>query len=342
VQAGNWTPGLQIGDEERERTVTVLVRNINTGEKKKVQAVLMLSSLDSALFSEGQIFVNGSADIHWGPIVSYSTATNSIPNPQNWTDHPIFLSKGGILLNNKGTASSQGLNCPDPVVGKCVCENCNAVGNAPVIPIDSFRKIALGQDLDDDGHYYGKLDNDGNTFVCGPNIMPPLPAAQDEYSVIFFDSADGKNFYPATDTICNGSYSGAEDRGAKIQFTDLCGKGNLVVMGDLFISGNGSCPSILMKAPSDCEKLEANVANCLDKMSNGLFWDGFVFVAGEFSSQGTQQIYGSVFSYKLTADITGNFSLYYKSENQSLGYLGKSLLVKLWLERAPRPEDVFP
>ncbi len=342
VQEGNWTPGVQMGDYKRERTVTVLVRNTNTGEKKKVQAVVMLSSLDSALYSEGQTFITGSADVHWGPIVSYSTKSDSIPNPQNWTDHPIFLSKGGILLNNKGSASSQGLNCPDPVVGKCVCEYCLAVGDPPTIPIDTFRNIARKQDIDDARHYYGPFDNAGNTFVCGPFIQPPLPATMDEYSVVFFDSGDGKNFDPFTDTICNGSYTGANDRGAKIQYTDLCGKGNLIVMGNLFLSGNGSCPTITMMPPSDCAKLEANVGNCVPKASSGLFWDGFVFVAGEFSSQGTQQLYGSVFSYKFTADITGNFSLYYKSENQSMGYLGKSLLIKVWLERAPRPGDIFP
>ncbi len=342
IQAGNWTPGIQTGDEDNERTVTVFVRNTKTGERKKIQAVLMLSSLDSALYSEGQVYVLGSSDIHWGPIVCYSTSSESIDDPQNWEDHPIFMSKGGITLNNKGSATSQGLNCVDPVVGQCVCEYCTSLGNPPIIPVDTFRKIALQQDLSDPHHYYGPLDDLGSTFNCGQVESPDMPAIMDENTVVFFDSADAKNYDSDTDTVCKGSYSGGNDRGANIKATDGCGKGTLVVMGTLFLSGNGSCPAITMSAPTDCAKLESDPANCVDTLTDKMFWDGFVYVAGDLTSQGTQQVYGSVFAHSLTSDTKGNFSLYYKSDNQNLGYFGKSLLVRLWIERGPAPGDIFP
>ncbi len=340
IQEGNWTPGVQTGDSDNERTVTVFARNTKTGEMGKIQAVLLLSSLDSALYSEGQVYVLGSSDIHWGPIVSYSTASDSIPNPQSWTDHPIFLSKGGILLNNKGSASSQGLNCTDPVVGKCVCEYCTSLGAAPIVPVDTLRKTALAQNSDGK-HYFGPYTSP-STFTCGQVVSPTLPAAMDDDDVVFFDTADGKNFNPDTDTICKGAYGAGDDRGADIKFTDGCGKGSLIILGDLWLSGNGACPTITMVAPSDCDKLEADPANCLNEASTKLFWEGFVFVAGDLTSQGTQQIYGSLFCYGLTSDTKGNFSLYYKSDTQGTGYFGKSLLVKVWLERGPAPGDVFP
>lgn len=339
IQAGNWTPGVQTGDTENERTVTVFVRNSVSGELKKVQAVLLLSSINSALFTGGQAHVSGSADIHWGPIVSYSTASDAIPNPQNWEDHPVFMSVGGITLNNKGSASSQGLNCPDPVVGQCVCEYCTSLGTMPIVPVDTFRKTALAQNADGK-HYYGPYTTP-STFTCGQVVTPDLPVAMDEEDVVFFDTADGKNFNPDTDTVCKAVYGGGDDRGADIKFTDGCGKGTLIVLGNLWLSGNGGCPTISMIAPSDCDKLEADPVNCVNKLSDKLFWNGFVYIANDLHSSGTQQIYGSIYSYD-SSDVKGNFSIYYKSDTQSAGYFGKNLLVKVWLERGPSPGDVFP
>ncbi len=308
------------------------------GEKKKLQVVLIQSTLNSALFSGGQTYVGGSSEIHWGPVVSYSTASDAIPDPSDWEDFPVYMAKGGILLG-KTPASAQGKNCTDPIVGKCVCEYCASLGSQPVVPISTLRSRALGQNSD--GLHYKGPSTSPSTFICKA-VSPALPALMDDKTVVFYDTADGHAYDPETDSVCKGSYSGGNDRGADIQFTGGCGKGTLIVLGDLTLAGNGSCPSITMKAPANCiGKLEADAAKCVDKSSNKLFWDGFVFIGNDLKSTGTQQIYGSMYAYD-TSGVSGNFSIYYRSDNENLGYLGKSLMVKLWLERAPKPEDVFP
>jgi len=341
VQEGNWTPGVQMGDPDMERTVTVFLSNTKTGERKKIQAVLLQTTLNSALFSGGQVLIGGSSEVHWGPVVSYSTASDSIEDPANWEDHPIYISKGGITFDKGASATSLGLDCADPIVGVCVNEYDTELGPTPPVDIDYMRTRAQEQNSSAPFHYYGPTSTP--MIECGTMNDPALPSVMDKASYVFFDTLDGKNYDPDTDSICKGSYGGGNDRGCDIKFTGGCGQGFLVILGDLDLKGTG-CGSVLMIAPADCVgKLEADPADCDDTPTTSMFWEGDVYIANTLRSGGTQTIYGSVFIGDLgAANITGNFSIYFKTGGVALGTLGKKVFTKLWLDRAPKADDVFP
>jgi len=72
-----------------------------------------------------------------------------------------------------------------------------------------------------------------------------------------------------------------------------------------------------------------------------LFWEGFAYIAGKFFATGNKKFYGSVYAGAMAAD-TGNITVWFKSSNKSMGYLGKTVFVKLWMERRPEPGDSFP
>jgi hypothetical protein len=347
VQEGNWTPYpgplvlaetgfTPAGDKRLDRTITIYLSNTRTGEKKKIQTVVMQTTLDSALFSGGVIGVSGSAEVHWGPVVSYSLLSNSMDLGKAVPDYPIYISAGGIVINSLPAGlNSPSLDCDDPIAGKCVSEQAaDTLGPMPEMPLDTWRATAQAQAKSDPTHYYAG--------VCGIQKNPAMPV-MDANSVVFFDSMDGKNFKSGTDTLCSGAYSGGNDRGTTVRFTaGTCGQGIFVVMGDLDTAGNGACADIMMKAPSNCVgKLEANAANCADKSSWKLFWDGFIYVGNKLTSIGTKMLYGSMFVYDNTG-IGGNFSVYYKSSNSGLGTLGKTITRKVWMERAPLAGEKFP
>ncbi len=334
VEEGNWTPGIQIGDTKLERTITVFLTHTVTGEKKKVQAVVIQSTLNSAIFSGGQITIGGSADVNWGPVVSYSMASDAIPLGSLPT-HPIFMAAGGITIG--GTAASlmvPSKDCSDPSAAVCVNEYAtpSELGAQPVVPIAEFRSIAIAQNATGKGWYQG------GAGTCTWNTAIP---ATDDTSVCFFDTCDGTNYNPVTDTVCSGCTSTAHGADIKVAGS-WCGNGVLVVMGDLDTKGTGCGMSLTMTPPPNCyPKYDTNSGNCAAVNNPTLFWNGFVYVAGSLSSSGNKKVYGTIYAYD-SAGITGNFSVWYKTSNSTIGYLGKSVFTKCWLERAPVAGDVFP
>jgi len=326
VEEGNMTPHVQIGNLKMERTVTVCATYTPTGERKKVVALLLQSTINSAIFSGGQIAIGGSADIRWGPVVSYSTASNSIQ--VNTCDHPIYMSKGGIT----GCPGLQ--DNPTPQAGKYYNSygTDEEIGAPPVIPLDQWRSIAKAQ-----GTYQGG----GNVcYTPNENILGNM----DDDTVVFWDTCDGTDYDPKTDSPCSGScHAGSGGHGVDVKITGSWGgKGILVVMGDLTTAGTNAMPTTLVP-PTDCyPKFESNAANCTGYPKNvSVLWDGFMYVAGSLSSKGNKDVYGTVYAYS-TAGITGNFTVWYKSNNSSLGYLGKSIMTELWMERKEETGDVFP
>lgn len=315
IQEGNWTPGFQIGDADAERTITVFATQTATGDRKKIMAVVMQSTVGSALFSNGQIAIGGSADIQWGPVVSYSTASDSIPTPMN---HPAYYSAGGI-----GGALP---NCSDPIAGVCVKENATDLGSPPVFPLDEMRSIAKGQ-----GTYQG---GGGSCYTVNETIL----GNKDDDTVVFWDTCDATNYNPLTDSKCAGCTATAH--GVDVKLTGSWGgKGTLVVMGHLETAGTNAQP-VTMIPPPDCTPKYGTATDC----NNGLpktdtaMWDGLIYVAGSLSSVGTKLIYGSIYAFD-TAGVGGNFSLYFKAVNKGNAFLGKTVLTKLWLERTATEDE---
>lgn len=322
IQEGNWTPGYQVGDADSERTITVFATHTITGDRKKIMAVVMQSNIGSALFSKGQIMIGGSADIQWGPVVSYSTASNAIPTPGT---HPIYISAGGI----GGTMP----DCADPIAGVCVNEYETGLGTPPAFPLDEMRSIAKAQ-----GTYQG-----GGNVCYEPNDA--ILGKKDDDTVVFWDTCDGKDYMPyapTNDTLCAGCTAtahGVDKSGPKKLPGGWGGKGTLVVLGDLEFTGTNGQP-VIMIPPADCTPKYGTMADCndMEPLTETAAWDGLVYVAGKLISSGNKLFYGSLYAYD-TAGVSGNFKLYFKSNNKGNAFLGKTVLTKLWLERAPTSTD---
>ena len=323
VQEGNWTPGFQIGDADAERTITVYATHTLTGDRKKIVAVVMQSTIGSALFSKGQVLIGGNADIQWGPVVSYSTATNSIPTPGQ---HPTYMSAGGI---GNGTLPQ----CEDPIAlslpGGCVKENSTNLGSPPVFPLEEMRSIAQGQKT-----YQGGLN------VCYDPSATML-GNKDDDTVVFWDTCDGKDYLPYppyNEGMCSGctatNHGVDKTLGNKLP-GGWGGKGTLVVMGDVEFTGTNGQP-VVMVPPPDCMIKYGTAADCNSgsPFSDTAAWDGLVYVAGTLLSQGNKLFYGSMYAYA-TSSSGGDFKLYYKTNNKGNAFLGKTVLTKLWLEKAP-------
>lgn len=343
IQEGNWTPGVQIGDAKLERTITIFLTHTVTGEKKKIQAVVFLSQINSAIFSGGQIVIGGSAEAHWGPVVSYQTSGVGIPIKGSAPpDFPVFLAKSDITLAGV-VAESTAYWCTDPQAGKCVYSNDVGLGPEPIVPIDFYKDRAQNG-----GYYSGPTAASiaaGNfKSPCGWNSTIP---ASTSTGVYFFDTCDGKSYNPVTDSVCTGACSGTS-HGAKLSggpdalTGNWCGQGVLIVLGDLETKGTGCGMALTMTPPPDCyPKYDTGTAGCQNIANPTLFWDGFVYVAGSLSSSGNKKLYGTVYAYD-SAGVTGNFAVYYKSNNAAVGALGKTVFTKLWMERKADRGEVFP
>jgi len=339
IQEGNWTPGYMIGDKDTERTITVFVTNTMTGEHKKVQAVVIKSTLNSALFSGGGIAIGGNSEIHWGPVVSYMSGPNTIVNPSHGDDHPVFMSRGEIIV--------PGLtNCLSPLAGVCYLEKATPLELADPPPVDfaGWRQTAVNQSASGTTHYFDPAVLGTACTKVGPSGGPPAGAYGLD-NVFFYDTCDHQDYVPPAtgsrlcEVTCN-----SINNGAKVQFNGGCGQGTLVVLGDLTLKGMGDCgPNILLAPPPDCNTYDKDGNTCppnqvrVDK----LFWDGFLYVAGKLISTGTKDIYGSIYANN-TADVGGTFTVWYKAKNNALSALGKSIFMKVWMERAPKLGDVFP
>ncbi|MEK7767796.1 MAG: hypothetical protein AAB368_16320, partial [bacterium] len=343
IQEGNWTPGFQIGDAKLERTITVFASNSITGERRKIQALVMQTVLNSALYSGGQITISGKASIHWGPVVSYSTATDSIPLSDPVPNFPIFLSRGGITIGG-ARASDVGMDSPDPSAGVSVNEQADEeeLAPPPVIPWDDWRDTAKGGGI----HRYfgGALSATGCVNANESSAYSPAPL---ETSITFYDTRGAVNYDPAVHASpadyndCKNLNPGAI--GAVVKTAgNFCGRGILVVMGDLDATGNGCNLGVTMTPPPDCyPRYDRYNTDCAPSAPTDLTWDGTIYVAGILSYAGTPKIYGSLYAAR-TSTNTGNLTIYYKSSNRTLGLLGKSIFKRLWLERGPLPGDVFP
>ncbi|MEK7475637.1 MAG: hypothetical protein AAB152_08395 [Candidatus Coatesbacteria bacterium] len=337
IQEGNWTPGYMMGDKASERTITAFVTYTPTGEHKKVQAVVIKSTLNSALFSGGGIQVKGSADINWGPVVSYASGPNTIVDPANADDHPVYMSRGGIVAKGLTPCLGDGI----PTVGVCYLEyaSVESLGTTPFVDLDQLRFEADQQKTLVNPTTLGKACVD-----VGP-AGGPMPGTAGAESVIFYDTCDGKNYYPPPtgSNLCKGACT-AINNGADVKFTGGCGQGKLIVLGDLTTAGNGSCEDgVLLPPPADCNKYDKDGDTCppYNVYTNNEFWDGFIYVAGNLNSNGVKMIYGTIYANN-SAGVSGTFKIFYKPDNNALASLGKTCFIELWMERAPKAGDVFP
>lgn len=345
VQEGNWTPydpsmgseasWTPAGDTDNERTVTVYASRTQTGERKKLQAVVLRSSLRSALFSGGQIQVKGSADVHWGPVVSYDDVTvPAIDLTKGIPTHPIFLAAGDIYISGV-SAGTLGKDSSDPQAGVSVDEWSTNIGKIPSINYE-YYKVAAQANTVMDGDYNDKADY-YRTGECQPSDQFPSPMA--DSSVLFYDTLDAE---PWDNANC---YKGSGN-GVRVNLTgNVCGKGVLVVMGTLDSQGTGCVNSITMTPPPDCyPRFDSEIAGCAPVTNPKLWWDGLVIVSGALISSGNKKMYGSIFAND-TAGITGSFEIWYKTSNEQLGMLGKTVAVRLWMPRRPfttGPAEPFP
>jgi len=345
VLEGNWTPtvyggvtstGYIMGDPKLERTIIVSLSNSKTGERRKIEAVIIQTVLNSAIFSGGQIQVGGSADAHWGPVVSYSSASDSIPLSSLPT-HPIFMSYGGITIGGV-SAESAGKWSAVPSAGVSVYSNNKSLGTQPTFDTLWYKQQALtGMAASPSIGWYES--GAGSCSWAGG-----LPAVTDpDETVVFYDNCLATAKYdPTINTPCGGTCSG-NAIGADVKVAgNWCGQGTLVVMGNLDTKGTGCSMSLTMTPPTDCyPKYDTDVSGCTSVSNPDLFWNGFIYVAGALSSSGNKKVYGTIYAYD-TAGITGNFSIWYKSQNSTLATLGRTVFTKLWLERKPIQGDVFP
>lgn len=347
VLDGNWTPtvtsggvsctGYQIGNPKSERTITVFLTKSNTGEKKKIQAVVIQSALNAAIFSGGQIVIGGSADAHWGPVVSYSTASDSIPLPNTLPDHPIFESVGGITIGGSPAAGSQ-ICIGAPTAGNCVWP-----GDSGLLPMPPFDFTGLRITAQNSNGIKNFYDDGANscTWTGG------LPSNMQDGSIVFYDTCDHGNYNPVTDSLCGSKSScGLPAHGADVKVSgSWCGTGFLIVQGDLTTDGTGCTMAITMTPPPDCSpkyETPANAAtNCVPITDPTLFWNGTIYVAGNLKSTGNKKVYGTVDAYN-SAGIKGNFSIWFKTANATLGYLGKTVSTEIWMDRKPMGGDIFP
>lgn len=323
IQEGNWTPGVQMGDVDAERTITVFATQTITGDRKKIMAVVLQSTVGSALFSAGTVAIGGSAKIHWGPVVSYSSDPNSIPSPKQF---PIYISAGGI-----GGALPP-CNGAEPLYNTCVDEYSTSLGSPPAFPLEDMRYIAKGQST-----YQG-----GNNKCYSPDET--ILGNKDDNTVVFWDSCDGLDYHPEKgDTICPGGSWTPTAHGIEKHITggSWGGKGTLIIMGNLKNTGGDNQP-VSMIAPKDCVGKYGDTAECADNNGAGLvsdaMWDGLIYIAGALASTGGKTVYGSMYAYD-TASVFGNFQVYFKTNNKGNAFMGKSVLTKLWMERAPSASD---
>lgn len=333
VQEGNWTPynpatgaveatWTPSGDTKTERTVTIWATSTPSGDRKKLQVVYIKSTLNSALFSGGQIFVKGSADIYWGPAVSYATISDAIPlTGGSLPDHPVYLAKGGITMDGVpiGDPSLQ-MDSSNPKAGVYADEYSNSIGNEPVIPLELLRATAMENELPPEtGDYYVY------NGVASPDFVIPKSMAAGK--VLFYETEDGMKWDGLDAASGNGVY--VKKKG------NICGSGTLVIMGDLEVVGTGSCDRYMIPPPDCYDRFDKTLAHCANPTHEPkIFWDGFMFVANELRGAGDVMVYGSIYA-KSTANLNGSLKIWYKSVDNSLGTLGKTISVKLWMPRTP-------
>jgi hypothetical protein len=331
VQVANWTPyDRQIwpneddfipgGDPENMRTITVFATLTLTGQHKKLQVVVLKSSLSSALFAGGQVLIQGKAtDIHWGPVVSYSDASDAIPLDY-LPGHPIFLAAGGITI---GGVDAKAIDSPDPKAGLSVDEWSTTIGTLPPVPLDYYKNAAITKTTETGQQFYFTGD-------CSPSFSVPSGYMTDK-TVVFYDTSDAKAW---DGKVCTAGGNGVEVK----KSGGTCGQGILVIMGDLDTKGTGGCTADLVHPPDCYPRYDNDPAGCDDFTHNKLFWDGFVYVAGNLAMGGDVSVYGSVYA-RSTSSTGGNLNIWYKSNNQSVGMLGKTLAVTLWMPRSPQNDD---
>ena len=171
-------------------------------------------------------------------------------------------------------------------------------------------------------------------FITNMTDPPWPPTAED--TVVFFDTDDG--------LPCNGPDGDCDDplttNATTLTFTggSNCGTGVLVVMGDFNAKGSGTC-SWSAKPPPDCDKMGGP---CTDPtVISGGFWEGYIWVGGEFDWNGAKKLYGTL-SAGSVGSGSGALEIWYKTGSRTLGYLGQSVFIKYWRERKPENWDVFP
>ncbi len=330
VQEGNWTPGYMIGDQDAERTITVFATMSPTGEHKKLQVVVIKSTLASALFSGGVISIGGNVTVHWGPVVSYATIDDCIPMASIPTT-AIYLAKGGITIGGcMAENCSPPLDSSDPQASLSVDSHSTSIGTEPVVPLDLYKQAAMQQNQDSSSSLFYIADG-----TCQPTFAIPSPIGKPEDMVVFYDTTDTLKWDSG---ICGGGGNGVDVKKTGNKF----GTGKLIVMGDLDVKGTGQ-GSPMMYPPVDCQPRYAPVSanDCVAFADGQIFWDGFVYIANELKGAGNVKVYGTLYA-KSTANLTGHVTIWYKSTNNQLGELGKTVNIKLWKPRPPQAGDVFP
>lgn len=367
IQEGNWTPYADLvtagiisseadytpcGNRRTERTVTILVSYTTTGERKKVQGIVLKSGLNSAMYSEGVLAIGGSAEVYWGPVVSYDAVNGmAVDKSCKLPTHPIFVSRGPIYLAGGKTIVDCGYaDDPDPYAG--VSGNQYAsdteLGDAPDVPIDDYRQEAKTLDGDPDwtdpkGVYKYHNAVPGKTSWSFTSMTDPAWPAKTVFgeTTVFFDTDDG---LPCNGT--DGSCIPTKSKGTctncvTVKFTGgkNCGAGTFVIMGDLEMGGTGVC-SWKAQPPSDCAKLGGPCTPSPYPITGG-WWEGDIWVAGRLDGAGDKKVYGTV-GVGDAASGTGGVEIWFKSGSATLGKLGQSMGVKYWRERKPEAWDVFP
>lgn len=350
IQEGNWTPySPAMGPEtsytpinvKTERTITVFASYTVTGERRKIQAIAAKSVLNSALYTEGVLSLGGSADIYWGPVVSYQSGPGSIDltgQPACQVPaRPIYISCGGITLGGSDAASVCGVSeNNNAYAGLKVDAGNPAWCDPPPQQYTYWSDRAKAWDIKGTAgpapkRYY--FTGQANWAFTGfpntksgewPNYM--IDAGLDS-TCVFFDVPDATAPYAVGSNEVTMKATGG-----------CCGSGVLFVMGNLDMQGSGNCNNISAIPPTDCAKMGGPCTN--PTTIKGAFWEGYIWVENTIYANGTKLVYGTVGARNGIG--SGNFEIWFKSNNKTLAALGETVTIKYWRERKPENWDVFP
>jgi|GEM_PF-2871380 len=303
----------QPGELEGCRTIIVTATSARANEKRKLQVVVYKNTLNRAIQASGQLYLNGSSSVYWGPCISYSTADPSmvIGNGNNIPSAPLFYAAANVRKTNGNLINSGDYANVFP--------NFSPLPPKPII----------------DNVYFAQKARTQSTYFSPTTMHPELSGGGNHYpptsaDVTWMNSNYASDIVIFVDTTDGLSYNGTNGCG-EIELKNTYGHGVFIIMGNLYMNGNGS-QTISAKVPTTAAANGGPTTPDPYSITKVVF-NGLVYVAGNFKANGTPSIYGTIIIDGSTADGTGNLSVWYKENLRLTGILDETIAIKSWREK---------
>lgn len=303
------------------RIIEGVGRDSSTKEVRRIYAIAERQTLDSAIWSGGEVELKKNSEVHWGPVKSQTEI--ELEQSQADARFPRMYSRGKIERIDE-----------DPAPANTDNTQYWAYFDVPPRPLIDFN--ALKSSAQANGTYFPEGDTWQDAYPGSPNFdcdKPPcknneavyLPKIDD--SLIWYFEKDFKlkkgtfitgvvitmkQFKVEGDMECKGFYSATPPANAWMEYRNLNGTGDTAAADEWYADAGGGPPSAV-SATFTWQSAGSPLKR--DGVAKGVCFKGFVYAKEEFEIKKETIVHGMIIVEKDEVENSKSTIVFYDKDS---------------------------